>query len=104
MNTNQTAENAFKLSQLRELENMDNEDLLLVSDYEGGKCYTRKMQVGRFLTELSRRMKTDANLKAAIDQTVAAALEDPSTTVSQNVEAKVEEAIEEMVLNASAED
>ena len=96
-------ENAFQLSQLRDILNIDDKDLLLVSDYEPNGCFTRKMTVGRFVEELAKRVKSDAKLKAAVEQAVAAAVEKPGA-VEQAVESKIEEQISEMVLDASAED
>lgn len=42
-NIQQTSEKTFKISQLKEITNLDDEDLFLVSDYEQGKCYTKKI-------------------------------------------------------------
>jgi len=97
-------EDTFKISQLRDIQNLDDQDLLLVSDYEGGKCYTRKMNVGRFMTELSERIKTNPALKAAVDESVAEAMVTPGTAVEETISEKVEEQINEMILDASAGD
>lgn len=35
----------FTISELNKIQNIDNDDLLLVSDREGGKYYTKSMTV-----------------------------------------------------------
>ena len=51
--TPQPVEKTFKLSQLEEIENLDDKDLFLVSDYEGGKCYTKKLTMKKLLTVIA---------------------------------------------------
>lgn len=46
----QPVEKTFKISQLEEIENLDDKDLFLVSDYEGGKCYTKKLTMKKLLS------------------------------------------------------
>ena len=47
-------EQTFKISELHSIENLDKEDLFLVSDYEGGKCYTRKITYGMLTDYLGK--------------------------------------------------
>lgn len=46
-------EKTFKISQLKEISNLDDEDLFLVSDYEGGKCYTKKLTYKMLMNKLA---------------------------------------------------
>lgn len=48
-NKTPSTEKTFKISQLEEIENLDDKDLFLVSDYEGGKCYTKKLTMKKLL-------------------------------------------------------
>ena len=48
--TPKLAEKTFKISQLEEIENLDDKDLFLVSHSEGGKCYTKKLTMKKLLT------------------------------------------------------
>ena len=51
--TPQPVEKTFKISQLEEIDNLDDKDLFLVSDYEGGKCYTKKLTMKKLLTVIA---------------------------------------------------
>lgn len=57
--TNKTpsTEKTFKISQLKEIENIDDEDLFLVSDYENGKCYTKKLTMKKLLDAIADNPK-----------------------------------------------
>ena len=51
--TPQPVEKTFKISQLEEIQNLDDKDLFLVSDYEGGKCYTKKLTMKKLLNVIA---------------------------------------------------
>lgn len=85
-----TAEKVFRLSDLSAIANIDNEDLLLVSDYEGGKCYTRNMTVERFMGHISANItKEGGDLEKAVEQTtsktVTESLADPDSDIFKAV-------------------
>ena len=47
----------FKVSQLTQISNIDDSDLLLVSDYDSGKCITKKMTMKQVSTFVSNAVK-----------------------------------------------
>ena len=76
----QPEQKTFKISQLEEIQNLDEKDLFLISDYEGGKCYTKKLTMGKLLTVLAQNPDFIEKL-----------LEDE--TVEQTISDKVDEAL-----------
>lgn len=38
-----------KISHLPEIKNIDSEDLFLISDYENGRCFSKKLSVGHLM-------------------------------------------------------
>ncbi len=79
----QSTEKTFKISQLEEIENLDDKDLFLVSDYEGGKCYTKKLTMKKLLNVVANNPQL---IQFILDQ--QGELEDQ---ISQKVDHKVEE-------------
>lgn len=81
-------EKTFKISQLDEIQNLDGEDLFLVSDYEGGKCYTKKLTLSKLQSVLEQAIVNNPQLIDLI-------MNDESeidNKISQKVDNKVEEA------------
>ena len=80
----------FKISQLEEISNLDDKDLFLVSDYEGGKCYTKKLTLKKFLTTIIPTVVNDPSLIEKI-------LDDQGELdekIDEKVNTKVEEAFD----------
>ena len=50
------ATNTFKISELPLIQNIEDEDLFLVSDYENGSCYTRKMTVKQIIDKVTESL------------------------------------------------
>ena len=76
----QPEQKTFKISQLEEIQNLDDKDLFLISDYEGGKCYTKKLTMGKLLAVLAQnpdfieKLLADETVEKTIDDKVDAAL------------------------------
>ncbi len=70
----------FTISQLEEIRNLDDKDLFLISDYEGGKCYTKKLTYNHLMQFIS---KNPTLIKKIIED----------DSISQKIEKTVENAI-----------
>lgn len=96
--TPQPVEKTFKISQLEEIENLDDKDLFLVSDYEGGKCYTKKLTMKKLLNVVANNPEL---IQFILDQQG-----ELDEQISQKVDHKVDEAFDIRTIdggNASGE-
>ena len=72
--------NTFKLSELPSVIQIDDNDLLLVSDRDNSKVYTRSMQIGQLTGAISTRFAKQISDLAGLDdkekeQTIAEAID-----------------------------
>ena len=83
-------EKTFKISQLEEIETLDDKDLFLISDYEGGKCYTKKLTMKKLMTVM-------ANNPSLISAILSDEIVDEEIT--EKVDTKVQEALDIQIIN-----
>lgn len=80
-----TEENGFKITDLRALKQMDDEDLFLVSDFESkdqnGNYHTRNLSVGQLMRSI------------ADNKTLSGAIVNGNTAIGNAVDYKVKNAI-----------
>ena len=81
--TTQPVEKTFKISQLEEIQNLDDMDLFLVSDYVGGKCYTKKLTMKKLLNVIVNNPKL---IKFILDQ---------QGELDEQIQTKVNDKVEE---------
>lgn len=81
--TLQPIQKTFKISQLEEIENLDDKDLFLVSDYEGGKCYTKKLTMKKLLNVIANNPEL---IQFILDQ---------QGELDEQIQTKVDDKIEE---------
>ncbi len=82
----------IKVSDLEQIANIDNKDLLLISDIEGSSCISKKMTIGQLVGQISQAI---THSKAFLD-----AIERVATATAKNI---AEEAAEETVVQKTME-
>ena len=92
----------FKISELPKIQNISNDDLLLVSDYDAGKCTSKKMQVQQIANYIAKALKPsmsqmiDQAVNDAVGKAVDEAVDDAlSSVILPEVKEQVQEAITE---------
>ena len=96
----------FKISELPKIQNISSNDLLLVSDYDAGKCTSKKMQVQQIANYIADALKpsmsqminaaVDKALDEAVDKAVDDAVNDAlSSTIMPEIAEQVQEAVSE---------
>ena len=87
----------FKLSDLPSIQRIDDEDLMLVTDFDSKGKWTRKMNVCQLASAVIQRTLRDAGVKAAIAQAAEAAVEAAiEGVVERAAERAAEAAVEAM--------
>lgn len=91
------AETPKKISELQQIENISDDDLLLVSDYDNGKCLSRKMTMQQLFNMFAQKITTNQYILDAINTAAKnAATEAVNTTA-------ISEKIFETIENNSSE-
>lgn len=66
----------FKVSQLPEIDHIDEKDVLMISDFEGGKFYTKKMTTDHFMgyigenDKVAGKIAQNSKIIAKIDERI----------------------------------
>ena len=82
----------FKISQLPHIKNIDGDDLLLVSDKEGGKYYTKSMTVQQLVqTVISSILKSPTIMDQLKREAAAAAEEVAGNITAERVETIIQQ-------------
>lgn len=85
-------QSTFKISEIPQIQNIDNDDLLLVADKEGGKYYSRNMTIDQLVSKVLASVIVNPDIQAQIQtaasQAAAQAVEeaDLPATVMQTIE------------------
>lgn len=85
------AEKPKKISELPQIQNISNDDLLLVSDYDNGSCLSRKMTIKQLVQYIVNAVVQSTSVKQQMKQYASAAV---SQTVDQTVENKTMKIVE----------
>ena len=79
------AEIPKKISELPQIRNISTDDLLLVSDYDNGKCLSRKMTMQQLAEFISQKILQSPALTSLIQQKAAAAATSTAQSVATNI-------------------
>lgn len=87
------AETPKKISELPQIRNISTDDLLLVSDYDNGKCLSRKMTMQQLVSYVIAAVANSTQIKQQIKQQVESVME---TQLADKTMEVVEQNIEEI--------
>ena len=63
-----TNKQGFRISELNKIENIDDNDLLIVSDNEGGRHYTKSMTIRQITEKILNSVANNPDILNAIQQ------------------------------------
>lgn len=81
------AETPKKISELPQIQNISNDDLLLVSDYDNGSCLSRKMTMKQLVQHIVNAVVQSSSVKQQMQQYASAAVEEKTMKI---VEANID--------------
>lgn len=64
----------FKISELSQIQSIDDNDLLLVSDYDNGACYSRKMTIAQLVQKVVQAVVSNQQVMQKIEKAAADAV------------------------------
>lgn len=94
------AEKPRKISELPRIQNISNDDLLLVSDWDGGKCLSKKMSIQQFVQYIVNAVMASSEVTAKIQQQAETTATNVATAVvADKAQEAAENAVDTIVKN-----
>lgn len=94
------AEKPRKISELPKIQNISNDDLLLVSDWDGGKCLSKKMSIQQFVQYIVNAVMASSEITAKIQQQATTTATNVATAVvADKAQEAAENAVDTIVKN-----
>lgn len=94
------AEKPRKISELPKIQNISNDDLLLVSDWDGGKCLSKKMSIQQFVQYIVNAVMASSEVTAKIQQQAETTATNVATAVvADKAQEAAENAVDTIVKN-----